>query len=164
MTMSAPETIDAAQVGSPGDTVNSEAGSSVDLAVASRPILFFDGVCGLCNWSVDFVLAHERRQQILFSPLQGETAASHLGIQPGDDFSSVVLLEHGARLEQSDAVARLLTLMGGGWSILGTMLRLIPRPIRNFGYRLVASNRFRLFGRKAACRLPTPAERTRFLP
>jgi predicted DCC family thiol-disulfide oxidoreductase YuxK len=140
-----------------------DAAGSAALA-AGRPILFFDGVCGLCNRSVDFVLAHERRQQILFAPLQGETAAACLGTKSDDDFSSVQLLENGVRLDRSDAVARLLTLMGGGWSVLGALLRIIPRPIRNLGYRVIASNRFRLFGRKAACRLPTPAERGRFLP
>lgn len=128
------------------------------------PVVFFDGVCGLCNWSVDFLLRRDTGRRLWFAPLQGETARTWLGTRPDDDYSTIVLLDAGQRLDRSDAVARILRRIGGLWMIAGWLLWLIPRPIRNFGYRVVASNRYALFGKKAACRLPTPEERSRFLP
>ncbi|HTI51005.1 MAG TPA: DCC1-like thiol-disulfide oxidoreductase family protein, partial [Planctomycetaceae bacterium] len=65
---------------------------------------------------------------------------------------------------KSDAVARMLIRIGGVWSIPGWLLRMVPRPIRNWGYDLVARHRYKWFGRKQSCRLPTADERSRFLP
>jgi predicted DCC family thiol-disulfide oxidoreductase YuxK len=128
------------------------------------PVVFFDGVCGLCNWSVDFILRRDTGRRLWFAPLQGETAAERLGMAPGDDYSTMVLLDGDDRLERSDAVVRILGKIGGVWGAAGWLLWVIPRPLRNLGYRMVASNRYSLFGKKAACRLPTPEERSRFLP
>lgn len=128
------------------------------------PVVFFDGVCGLCNWSVDFLLRRDTRRRLWFAPLQGETAAARLGTRPDQDYSTIVLLDAGQRWERSDAVARILQHIGGIWGLAGWLLHVIPRPLRNLGYRIVASNRYSLFGKKSACRMPTPEERSRFLP
>ena len=136
-------------------------------------IVFFDGVCGLCNGFVDFLLARDSRRLFLFAPLQGETAGRLIHDEhhrPGERnrpsrlLDSVVLLEEGIEYRNSTAVVRILHRLGGGWRIVSGLLWVIPRPIRDAGYRLVAVSRYRLFGKKETCRLPTAAERERFLP
>lgn len=129
-----------------------------------RRILFFDGVCGLCNWSVNFVLLRDRKGEIQFAPLQGETARVLLTSRDVENLHSVVLWVNGQTYRKSAAVVRVLWRLGSFWKVLGTLLWLIPLPIRNFIYECVARNRYRLFGKKESCRLPTPEERARFLP
>ena len=129
-----------------------------------RRILFFDGVCGLCNWSVDFVLKRDLRGVFQFAPLQGETAQALLTRQDVNQLDSVVLWIGGLKYRKSAAVVRVLWQLGYGWLVLGVVIWLIPLPLRNLGYSIVARNRYQLFGKKETCRLPTPAERNRFLP
>lgn len=140
---------------------------------ADRPtnVVFFDGVCGLCNRFVDFVLSRDRRGAIRFAPLQGETAkelpSAKCSVPSAETptFDTVVWLDASNReFVRSAAVIRVLWRLGGAWWWIGWLLWLIPLPLRDVGYRLVATNRFRLFGKKETCRLPTPAERDRFLP
>lgn len=127
------------------------------------PIVFFDGVCGLCNSSVDFVLRHDRRGRLRFAPLQGEMAARLLPAADRENLGSLVLWSEGHTFRRSTAVVRILWQLGGFWTIPAACLWLIPAPLRNGGYRLVAALRYRLFGKKETCRLPTPEERGRFL-
>lgn len=131
---------------------------------AAESILFFDGVCGLCNKAVDFVLVRDYQEAIKFAPLQGDTARSLL--TPGDieNLNTMILWVKGRSYRKSAAAVRVLWRLSLGWKILGTLLWLIPLPLRNLGYTLVARNRYRFFGKKESCRLPTPAERLRFLP
>lgn len=133
-------------------------------APGAGPVIFFDGVCGLCNRWVDFVLAHDRRRVFRFAALQGETARDWLRIAPDEPLNSVVLCDPKGAHRKSDAIWRMLLAIGGIWSVPGWLLRLTPRPVRNWGYDVVARNRYRWFGKKEACRLPTPDERARFLP
>ncbi|QDT57159.1 hypothetical protein Pan44_52260 [Caulifigura coniformis] len=129
-----------------------------------HPILFFDGLCGLCNSSVDFVMKRDTRDVFRYAPLQGETAAEHLSAKDREDLDSVVLQTPDGLYRHTSAVVRILWKLPGVWPFLGTLLWLIPRPIRNVGYRLVAKNRYRFFGKKETCRLPTPEEIGRLLP
>lgn len=131
---------------------------------AEAPIIYFDGVCGLCNRSVDRVIAWDRNHIFHFAPLQGETAAARL--EPADiqNLGSLVVQVDGRTYRKSSAVVRILWQLGGFAGLLGTMLWLIPRPIRDLGYRLIATNRYRMFGKKETCRMPSPEERARFLP
>jgi predicted DCC family thiol-disulfide oxidoreductase YuxK len=129
-----------------------------------RPVVFFDGVCGLCNATVDFFLKRDRRGQFLFAPLQGETAQERLDARDTEQLGSVILQVNGRTYRRSSAVTRMLWRLGGFWSFAGGLLWLIPWPIRELGYQLVAAFRYRLFGRKDSCRMPTPEERGRFLP
>lgn len=129
-----------------------------------QTILFFDGVCGLCNLFVDFVLKHDKQQHLFLSPLQGETAARLLSEHDCTQLDSVVFWEHNQGVRYSTAVVRILLNLGWGWRILGCLLWLIPFPIRNLGYRIIAKSRYRIFGKKETCRMPTPEERERFLP
>ena len=129
-----------------------------------RRILFFDGICGLCNWAIDFVLKRDLKGNFQFAPLQGETARSLLTPEDVSDLNSMVLWVEGRTYRKSAAAVRVLWQLGPGWQIAGTLLWLIPLPLRNLAYSLIAQNRYRIFGKKETCRLPTPEERSRFLP
>ncbi len=144
------------------------------------PILFFDGDCILCNGFADFVLRRDRRQALRLATLQGETAAAWLsrevappfaggaagaaGPEPEPGFRSVVLYEAGATYRKSEAVRRVLRQLGGAWRVAAVLTGLVPRPLRDAVYDVVARHRLRWFGRRASCRMPTAAERERFLP
>lgn len=129
----------------------------------AQPVLFFDGVCGLCNRFVDFVLKHDRRGRIFLAPLQGDTAAAALPENVLHELDTVVFLEGNQWQIRSSAIVRIFWKLGGIWSVLGTLLWIIPKPIRDLAYRVIATNRYRLFGKHETCRMPTPGERARFL-
>ncbi len=129
-----------------------------------RPIVFFDGVCGFCNYWVDFILARDPEGKMVFAPLQGVTAGQLLPTALRENLNSLVFWTPQRAYDQTSAIVRILWLLGGFWGVLGTVLWLIPRPLRNWGYRLIARNRYRIAGKKEACRMPTPAERSRLLP
>lgn len=131
---------------------------------STHPILFFDGVCGLCNHSVDWLLKHDHQAIFRFAPLQGETAQRSLPRADTLQLGSVILRVDGQIFRQSSAVVRVLWRLGILEKISGTMLWLIPKPLRDLGYRIVARNRYRWFGKKETCRMPSPEERSRFLP
>ena len=128
----------------------------------TKRILFFDGVCGLCSSLVDFALPKVAEGQIFFAPLQGTTAKSTL---PPQDLGLeyVVYFRDGIILRKTKAVAYLLTDIGGIYKLLGIMLRIFPGFIADFFYKVVAKNRYRIFGKSETCRLPTPQERKFFL-
>jgi predicted DCC family thiol-disulfide oxidoreductase YuxK len=129
----------------------------------SGPILLFDGVCNLCNHAVDFVIRHDPAGRIRFASLQSDTGRALLrqhGGTPGT-LDSVVLVENGRLYTHSDAALRTARYLRG-WRWLYA-LRGIPRSWRDAVYGWVARNRYRWFGQRETCRLPTPAERARFL-
>ena len=131
-------------------------------------ILFYDGDCGLCAQSVRFFLRIDRHKRICFAPLQGETAQSFLpaNLRDAQCLSTVVYRRSDSDgqslLLRSDAVARALIDVGGVWSYLGRLLRLIPSPLRDWGYNLIVKNRLKLFP-DDACALPTEQMRERLL-
>lgn len=98
-----------------------------------------------------------------FAPLQGETAATLLD-EPNRQLDTMVLHTSEGQWTHSSAVVRVLWMLGGFWSVCGWLLWIIPKPLRDFGYRTFASIRYRVFGKKNACRLPTPEEAGRILP
>lgn len=127
-------------------------------------ILVFDGVCVLCSRSVAFVLAHDHARRYRFAALQTRSGRELLvrhGLDPDDPHS--MLLTDGERIwTESDAFLRVIGGFGGAWRFAG-LLRVIPRPVRNWAYRTVARNRYRWFGKRDACLLPTPELAGRFL-
>jgi len=127
-----------------------------------QKIIFFDGVCGLCNGFVDFILAVDKKKQFLFSPLQSEFAKNNLPAKMTTELKSVVFLKNGKHYSKSDAVLHVLDELGGVWklSIVG---RILPENMRDSAYNLVAENRYKIFGKKETCRLPSAEERSRFL-
>lgn len=127
------------------------------------PVVYFDGVCGLCNRFVDFLLRVDSQAILRFAPLQGETARRLLPPSLADELDTMAFADRHGHALRSEAVLRILARLGGIWRLAG-MLRIVPRPLRDWVYDAVARRRYRLFGRLPACRLPTPEERARFLP
>lgn len=127
-----------------------------------QKIVFFDGVCGLCNGFVDFVMKYDSRQNFMFSPLQSDFAKANLPPEYVNDLRTMIVQIDGKTFKKSHAVFSVLKDLGLPWSIL-SLLQIFPNSILNFGYDFVATNRYRLFGKKASCRLPTPEQRQRFI-
>lgn len=129
-----------------------------------EPIIFFDGVCGMCNAFVTLILRADHKQMFLFAPLQGSTAQSMLP-PLGDDARewSMIYVDEVGLHDQSDASLGVYQRLGGLWRLLG-LLRYIPGSLRNPVYRVIARNRYRWFGKKDVCRIPTKDEQARFLP
>lgn len=126
------------------------------------PIIFYDGECGLCQRFVQFVLAHDRRGQFRFAPLQGATAAASLPPAAVHSLESVILLDRQGVHDRSDASLRIVARLGSLWPIVA-WLRVIPRPIRDRVYAGVARHR-RWFGEASSCALPHGEAKSRFLP
>ncbi len=126
-------------------------------------IVFFDGVCGLCNLTVDFLLARDHRGVLQFAPLQGSTAAARLPASDTHDLSSLIVVDGSNIYRKSTAVLHAAIALGGVWALLARVSFLVPRFARDLVYDIVASNRYAWFGKRDTCRLPTPQERSRFL-
>jgi predicted DCC family thiol-disulfide oxidoreductase YuxK len=130
----------------------------------SRSIIYFDGLCNLCDGFVRFILARDRHGRYRFAPLQGETARLRLGDRFAGNEPQTVVLEEPKRFRvRSDAALAILSGLGGIWR-LAAALRLIPRRLRDAVYDYIARKRFEWYGRRDACRIPSPAEQERFLP
>lgn len=126
-------------------------------------IVYFDGLCNLCDRFVRFLVARDRRGRYRFAPLQGETARVRLEGRFTADPQTVVLEEPKRFRVRSDAAIAILTGLGGVWRLTGA-LRIVPRRLRDALYDYVARKRFVWYGRRDACRIPTEDERGRFLP
>lgn len=126
--------------------------------------MLFDGVCNFCNASINFVIEHDKAGYFKFAPLQseigGELTAKHRIDRVETD--SVILVEDGKVYTHSDAALAIARHLTGMWS-WAYALRVVPRSIRDLAYKLIARNRYRLFGRRDACMMPTPEIRARFL-
>ena len=130
----------------------------------THPIVLFDGVCNLCNGSVQFILQRDPAGKFRFASLQSDLAQRLLterGLDP-KALDSVVVIDGGRLYRESDAALRIARDMKGAWKAL-TVFRVIPRPLRDWAYRLIARNRYRWFGKSDTCWLPTPELRGRFL-
>jgi predicted DCC family thiol-disulfide oxidoreductase YuxK len=131
---------------------------------ADSPILLFDGVCNLCNGLVTFILRNDPRHRFRFASLQspaGQALLARHGL-PTADLDTVVLIEGSRAFIRSTAVLRTARRMGYLWPLAFVFI-LIPRPLRDLVYKLIGKNRYRMFGRREACMLPTPDIRARFL-
>jgi predicted DCC family thiol-disulfide oxidoreductase YuxK len=127
-------------------------------------LIYYDGLCGLCDRFVRFVVARDRRGRYRFAPLQGTTARHRLPEHPDPAALTTVVLEDDGRFRvRSDAALAVVAGLGGAWRA-AALLRVIPRPLRDAVYDWIARHRFGWFGRREECRLPGPEERERFLP
>jgi predicted DCC family thiol-disulfide oxidoreductase YuxK len=137
-----------------------------DAASALPPrLVLYDGVCGLCDRSVQFLLRVDRDRALMFAPLQGETVAALRPRHPeiSGDIDTVAYLEEGRVHLRSRAFVRLARHLPYPWKLV-SWLWIVPRPLADLAYRLVARVRYRVFGKLDTCRIPDPAERARFLP
>ncbi len=133
-------------------------------------VVLYDGVCGLCNGFVQFVLRRDREGRVLFAPLQGSTARAALaprGLDPSDLDTIYVVADWRSPQERvlahSRAVLYTLAQLGGGWPFLAGVGDAFPRPLSDAVYRFVARRRYRRFGRLEACPVPPSQWRERFL-
>ena len=137
------------------------------MADSVNPILLYDGVCGLCNRLVRFVLKHDKRAQFRFASLQSDYAVRILQAQdldPHDLDTLYYVDESGKRLAaRSDAVISVLRELGGFWSAIAVALRFFPQSLRDWGYGVVARHRYRIFGKYESCPLPEKKYQDRFL-
>ena len=121
-------------------------------------------MCNLCNGAVRFVLRHERDHELRFASLQSPFGQRVLDRYPeARAADSLVLLDGAAVYLRSDAVLRLGRHLREPWRTAAATLATCPRSLRDWCYRLVAASRYRVFGRRDACMVPTPAQRLRFL-
>jgi predicted DCC family thiol-disulfide oxidoreductase YuxK len=127
-------------------------------------VIVFDGVCNFCNAFVNFILDHDPQGIFKFGTLQSQPA--HLILKQCDlsteDYETFLLLEHGKIFTKSTAALNILRALPGYWSWLYAFI-IIPRPIRDFVYSVIARYRYRWMGKSDTCRVPSPQERARFI-
>jgi len=128
-------------------------------------VILFDGVCNLCNGFVQFVIARDRNGRFKFASLQSDAAGRLLRgrLVVGATPESVVLVERARLHTRSSAALRIARGLGFPWA-LAYVFVIVPRPIRDWAYDVLARNRYRWFGRRDVCMVPTPDLRARFLP
>lgn len=134
-----------------------------NLAAGERVVLF-DGVCKLCNGWARFLIRHDRQRQFRLASVQsaqGQALLAWYGL-PTDRFDTMALIDEDGLHVRSSALLRILARLPQPWRSL-SWLRLIPRPLRDWGYDRIALNRYRLFGRHEVCLLPSADHAERFL-
>lgn len=127
-------------------------------------LILFDGVCNLCNNSVQFIIKRDKKNRFLFASLQGRTGQEYLhrfGL-PENTFNSFLLVEDGTCYTRSTAALRIARSLSGLWPLLYAGI-VIPRFIRDAVYNLIARNRYKWFGKKEECWVPTPELKKKFL-
>jgi predicted DCC family thiol-disulfide oxidoreductase YuxK len=132
--------------------------------VNDKPIILFDGVCNLCNGAVQFVIKHDAAGKFLFTSLQsavGQRLLQQFNI-PSDNFNSFILLQNDKVFTQSTAALKVAKQLSGGCKLLYGFI-IVPSFIRNAVYKLIAANRYKWFGKREVCMIPTTALQNRFL-
>ena len=133
-------------------------------------IVFYDGVCGLCNRLIQFLLKRDNQDKLRFASLQSDFASKVLtrhGLDPSD-LDTLHIVENYDQpnervLNHSTAILRAARELGGLWSIAALLGSVVPRPLRDVFYNLVATNRYKVFGKYETCMLPEPRHRAKFL-
>jgi predicted DCC family thiol-disulfide oxidoreductase YuxK len=127
-------------------------------------LILFDGVCNFCNAAVQMVVAIDHHQIFKFASIQSELGQQlyrQHGLDP-DDIQTLMLVDGDRALTKSDAVLAVLSRLEGGWQLLAAF-QALPQPLRDWAYTEFAHQRFRLFGRRETCMVPTPELRSRFI-
>lgn len=127
-------------------------------------IVLFDGVCNLCNSSVQFIIKRDKKKQFRFASLQGNYGQAFLKKYnlPADNFNSFILLEDDKVYTRSTGALRMLKHLGGGWNMFYGFI-ILPKFIRDGVYNWVARNRYKWFGKRDECMIPTRDLKERFL-
>jgi predicted DCC family thiol-disulfide oxidoreductase YuxK len=128
-----------------------------------QPVILFDGVCNFCDASVQFILDRDDKELFRFASLQSDAGEELLKkYNVPDDVDSMILIENGKVYYKSSAALRISRHLRGAWKLFYVFM-IVPPPIRNVVYDLIAKNRFKWFGQKDSCMLPPPNVRKRFL-
>ena len=128
------------------------------------PVILFDGVCNFCNGAVNFIIRRDKKSLIKFAALQSEPGRKLLQRfnLPTDELSSIILIEDGNVFTQSSAALKLCKYLTGLWPLMYGFI-IVPLFIRDGIYKWIAKNRYKWFGKKDHCMIPTQEVRTRFL-
>lgn len=128
-------------------------------------IVVFDGVCNLCNTTVDFLIRHDRSRTLRYGSFQSEHVATLLRSHNITETPTTVyvITPDNTVLTQSTAIIYLGYHLGGIWKVMSAVAKIIPRPLRDLIYQWISNNRYRWFGKKESCRLPSPEERSLFV-
>jgi predicted DCC family thiol-disulfide oxidoreductase YuxK len=134
-------------------------------------IVFYDGLCGFCDSTVQYILARDRqRNRFTFAPLQSDLASEVLpkhGKNPKDLNTLYLLIDRGLPtervLQKSSAAVRIGKSLGGGSAVAAFFVGLLPRPVRDWGYDRFAKVRYKVFGKLEACRIPAKGDRAKFI-
>jgi predicted DCC family thiol-disulfide oxidoreductase YuxK len=132
--------------------------------VNENPVILFDGVCNFCNGAINFVLKQDRKSVFRFAPLQSEAGRRLLQQYnlPTEEFESFVLIDQGKVYKKSNAALRVMNKLPWYWKE-SQIFRVIPTIFRDAIYDFIARNRYKWFGKKDQCMVPTPEMRSRFL-
>ena len=138
----------------------------IETITSGKKIILFDGVCNLCNTMVNFVIERDTKDAFKFVALQSETGTAILkkiGLFD-KNIDSIVLYEPGvAYFYKANAALEIAKSLGGIYSVLGYVLNIFPDSILNFGYDIIAKNRYKWFGKQDACMIPTAELKSKFL-
>ena len=129
-----------------------------------KPIILFDGECNLCNASVQFIIQRDSKECFLFSSLQSDAAQAIL-LQynlENLDFNTIILLEDGIIYDKSTAILKIIRRLSGFYK-LGYIFIAVPKFIRDFVYKIISKNRYKWFGKRDSCMIPTEELKLRFL-
>lgn len=132
----------------------------------NQTILLFDGVCNLCNGLVKFIIKIDKHNKIKFAPLQSKIGAEILAQHNliNNSINSLVYVKDDCSFIKSDGALELLKDIGGFWRVLAIIFKIFPSFIRNFFYDFIAKNRYRFWGKKETCIIPTENLKSKFLP
>lgn len=131
----------------------------------NKKIILFDGVCNLCESSVQFVIQHDKKDVFRFVALQselGQKIINHIGIQ-NQNIDSVILYEPGIAYYYKSSAALQIAKNLGGFFHFGTFFKIIPTGLRNVLYDYIAKNRYQWYGKKESCMIPTAKLKAKFL-
>jgi predicted DCC family thiol-disulfide oxidoreductase YuxK len=136
----------------------------MEAEMADKAVVLFDGVCNLCNWSVQFIIKHDPNAYFKFASIQspaGQRLLQKLRVNP-EEIDSFILVEEPSWSVRSDAALGVAKHLSGSWPLV-TVLRIIPRGVRDWGYNLVAENRYKWFGKPNSCIMPSKELLARFV-
>jgi len=129
-----------------------------------NPVIIFDGICNLCCGWIQYLIRKDKTMKFRFVSIQSETGQKLLNEVNENDkkMESIIYLKENLYFRESSAVLEILTDIGGIWKLVA-VLKLIPKPIRDKIYRIIAKRRYSYFGKRTTCLLPTPENKKRFL-
>ena len=130
----------------------------------NQQIILFDGVCNFCNFWINFIIDHDKNNVFKFAALQSDKGQEFLEKYNlnKETFDSFILIQHEKVYDKSTAAFKVSKYLHGIWSYFYFLI-FIPKPIRDFIYNIIAKYRYKIFGRRDACRIPTQQEKNRFL-
>ena len=139
------------------------AGVSGETTGQDKPVIIFDGVCNFCNSSVNFIIRRDAAATFCFAPMQSAYAQQLIAEcgMPDVGTDTFLLVKNGRAYVMTDAALEICRDLDGHWPLM-RVFRFVPRGLRDFCYRLLARNRYRLFGKAEVCMVPTPEVRARF--